>query len=506
MKIYFYLFSLFLFASFECHAVQCARVFDSFMERVGFQRGDASVKRAERSMSIALKELNNPELSVRSVVNLTEGRFFGDGELFFFPRISPDIKRGEPEYLSIYMPSKNRREKGNLVLLLRIESQEVRGLIYEHFIHWPSDAKDANISPDILKKMFNTLYKGVYGESLEWMIANDVIFKNIDQYVHQYGAVAEPGNMYHAFKLNELLFKDKKDGLKLLINQSLTESAVADSVPSTRPQMLDIPSNKMPRNMRSAALRSYTVEKLRELSPEEIRSLEFKDFIELFDTPEKIQSLDTSVLSADVVVKLLTEHRDWRESITLEQFQKLDVSGDGFQHVLVPHFKYYTSLAAAPGRRIINIDNLTDQQIMSLNRDIFLKDVFLAGVINNTLIPFDLIEFIAVRRNRVREIGLDTVMKEELPKEMHDLIVRLLHYPFNRPIDPKEIHDLIERQLESDPAFESMTAEQRRELFKMEMDLMVDNPQELKIVNASRRAGIVRAVIEENERGQHNWF
>ena len=84
--------------------------------------------------------------------------------------------------------------------------------------------------------------------------------------------------------------------------------------------------------------------------------------------------------------------------------------------------------------------------------------------------------FETTRRQEIQEQGHSVIMKKSLPKKMHDFIVQ---------------------QLGFNTEFESMTVEQKRELFKAEAEMMINTRQQIKILEA---------IIQENERGNHNWF
>ena len=228
--------------------------------------------------------------------------------------------------------------------------------------------------------------------------------------------------------------------------------------------------------MRRALLESYTIEEIKKLPPETIKTLELTDVFDLFNTPEKIQTLDMRLLPSGFAVTLLIEYPLWRESITPSQIKQLNTTEQGIQYVFVPTFKHYT-WRPKEEKAVINIDNMSDRQIMDLNRDTFLRNVFLAGdLFVGGILPPVVNNFMILRGKKVKELGFDTVMDDSISKGMHDFIVKKLGF---------------------DIEFESMTPELRRKLFKKEIEMMTNN---------SQQAVIIMDLVRENTDGNHSWF
>ena len=230
-------------------------------------------------------------------------------------------------YFAFYVPGKditdriNKREflgKGHFYLSLTILLDAEARYTYRHWIHWPSRANNAKLSEDTVREIFNEIYKAAYGQTLEWMVANNVLQKIIDHIEK---------NHLDQFNVNSLFFTTKEHQLKDIITEVIgeaTEQPHQTHLTSQAQTFSIIPPTQIHPGMRRIILRSYSPEELKTLSPAEIRKLPFKDIVELFNTTEKIQTVDMSLLSPEVQVQLLTEQNPWRESITPDQVQQLD--------------------------------------------------------------------------------------------------------------------------------------------------------------------------------------
>ena len=206
------------------------------------------------------------------------------------------------------------------------------------------------------------------------------------------------------------------------------------------------------------------------------------DLFSFYDTPEKMQILDMKRLSPEDVVKLLTENRSWRKALTPEQVRQIDVSVPGIQYVFAPTFKSFKHVFR--NREALSIDTLSDEQIMSFDRDTFLRDVFLAGdlyVQGPMSRAWDVTQFMIAMQSRAKEKGHDVVMSGSLPKDVHDFILGELGFPID---------------------FESMTPTQRREVFKAEIKMMTNLKQQMEIIEDLVAAAVIAvnaAVIEEEK-------
>ena len=502
MKKCFYLLVLNYFCFFPLfvQAVDVPTVCKGFFNKLFKRETDVTVKSNQISPSL-LKEINDPGLSIKSVVRVTDEQYFGAhyfGNEIVFPTISPGKQRGQIKYLSVYIPSKSyvskdEKEKGQFVVLFRINSDTNMHQVYEHWIHWPSHAKDSHLSEDLVKEIFDKIYRETYGESLEWVIKSQVIFKAITYGIEN---KLDQFDLYDIFNFDSLLYRNNQDRFRQLVVEVINHPEQIGSTSEKR-EISQIPSNsnKMGPEMRRLLLRSYTIEELKALPlediialpsedmkalpSEDIMALRFIDVIELFNTSEKIQILDMSWFSSELAIKLLMESPLWRASITHTQVRQLDVSGEGIQYIFVPTFKYYVWRPEPQNSKfkIIGIDTLSDEQIISLDRDTFLRDVFLAGdLFTEGLLPLEVQHFWMLHKGKVKELGFDTVMKGSLPKEMHNFILKKLGFNVD---------------------FEFMTPKQRRELFKKEIEMMT---------NISQQITMITDIVEENKRGNHNWF
>ena len=402
------------------------------------------------------------------------------------------------EYSTFYVPGKDithprnkkpSEKKGQFFLSMSITLDSETRYTYDHWIHWPSEVRNAQLSPDTVREVFNEIYKTAYGQTLKWLITNNVFSKAMDHVEKNYLGQFD---VHGLFNFNALFFKTQEQQLKSIVAEVIGETTgkhphQTRSTPTEQPPTL-IPPAKMIHGLRRIILNSYSMEQLNTLSSAELRRLPVQDIVEIFNTPEKIQTVDMSILPPKVQVQLLTEHTLWRESITPEQVRQLDTSIDGIQHVLVPTAKYYVWRQAEELARI-GIDALTDAQIEIMDRDTFLRDVFLAGeLFVDGAAPMKVAMFMTDRKIEVQKHGRSEIMKKSLPRGMHDFIVQWLGgFETN---------------------FESMTVEQKRELFKAEIDMMINAPQEKAgmMFKSNQQFRLLEAVMQENESRNHNWF
>ena len=494
--------SMFLFFSLNTQAASCEGGFAERLKQTLFGRSQEPLS-LEASREALLKELTNEDVFIQSVVrpSTPHMHFYGNGAL---PpaKYLLDAPKGLVEYAAFYVPGKDihtsnkkpSEKKGQFFLSMSIILDAETRYTYEHWIHWPSEVRNARLSPDTVREIFNEIYKAAYGQTLEWMIASNIFSKTMDHIEKHYLGQFD---VYDLFNFNALFFKTQEQQLKSIVTEVIGEVTgelphqnQTHSTPKEQPSTL-IPPAQMIHGLRRIILNSYSLEQLNTLSSAEISRLPVQDVVEIFNTTEKIRTVNMSLLSPKVQVQLLTEYALWRESITSEQVQQLDTSIDGIQHVLVPTAKYYVWRPKEEKKKI-GIDTLTDAQIEKMDRDTFLRDVFLAGeLFVDGVVPMKVAMFMTERRQEVQEQeqeqGPGVITKKSLPKEMHDFITQWLGFETN---------------------FESMTTEQKRALFKAEMDMMINARQEKAgmMIKTNQQFKLLEAVMEENERGNHNWF
>ena len=414
-----------------------------------------------KKSSTLLEELNNPGLTVKSTIlpGGTWGQAWGHGP--------PGLSDGQKEFSFTYTSAQNRKEKGQIFLLFKtnMDSNEHHS-DYRHWIHWESDVKNPHLDENTVKIIFNTVYREVYGVSLEWMMEREIIPKTItsiqENKLNQF-------DLYDIFNFNSLLFNDKEDQLRRLIARLIAQiTQFSDSIKFTYEKTDLFPVHlKMTPLMRKTALESYSLKELRTLPPHQIKVLSLEDVLSFYNTPKKMKILDMSSLSPGIAVKLLTEHRDWRAAVTATQIKQLDVRADGIQYVFVPTFKHFVHVSTS---EIKKIDLLSDKQIMALDRDTFLRDVFLAGeVYVQGHAPPNVRDFMSNRKIAVRKSDRETIMRDSLPKETHDFIARALGF---------------------DMDFESMTPQQRRKLFRKEIAMMTSPRQQFDLIEGLASAGL----------------
>lgn len=496
--IYLLILNSFCFIHLNTPANPCEGGFLERLRQSVFGR-DTKPLSLEASREALLKELKSDDVLIQSIVrpSTPHMHFYGNGLL---PPVKylAETPKGLVEYSAFYVPGKDIQyprdqkppvKKGHFFLSVSIILDAEARYTYDHWVHWPSQTKEAQLSPDTVREIFNEIYKDAYGgQSLEWIIANNVFSKAADHIEKNYLGQFDVHDLFH---FNALFFKGKEQQLKSIVAKVIGETT-GEPPHQTRPTSEEqppilIPPAKMIHGLRRMILKSYSIEQLKTIPPAEIRRLPVQDIVELFNTTEKIQTVDMSLLPPKVQMQLLTEYALWRESITPEQVQQLDTSTEGIQHVLVPTAKYYTWRPEEEKKKI-GIDTLTDAQIEKMDRDTFLRDVFLAGeLFVNGMAPMRIAIFMTERKQEVQQQGRSMIMQKSLPKKMHDFIVQQLGFETN---------------------FESMSTEQKRELFKAEIDMMINAPQEIAgmMMQSHRQFRLLEAVIEENERSNHNWF
>ena len=408
----------------------------------------------KKKPSTLLEELHNPELTVKST--MIPGRWsvpLGHGPL-------GRLQDGQPGFSFAYTQARNKKEKGEVSLLFKINvtSTDENSSDYRHWIHWESDVENPHMDENTVKIIFNKVYQEVYGVSLEWMTERDIIPKTIiriqENKLSQF-------DLYDVFNFNSLLFKDREDQLRRLIARLIAQMTLSPDPTKITYEKTDLfPVHlKMTSLMRKIALESYSPKELKTLPPERIKKLNLEDVRSLYDTPKKIKTLDMSSLAPEIAVKLLTEHRDWRAAVTATQIKQLDVRADGIQYVFAPTFKHFVRVLHSEE---IRLDALSDKQIMNLDRDTFLRDVFLVGeVYVKGHAPPNVQAFILNRKIAVKESGYETIMRDSLPKETHDFITTALGF---------------------DTDFESMSPQQRRKLFRKEISMMTSPSQQFHII------------------------
>ena len=398
----------------------------------------------EKKPSTILEELNNPELTVKSTI--LPGKWsipLGHGPL-------GQLQDGQVEFSFVHTLVQNKKEKGQISLLFKINVTSIEpSSDYRHWIHWESDVENPHIDENTVKIIFNKVYQEVYGVSLEWMIERDIISKTITH--------IQKGNLNQSdlFNFKSLTFMDKEDQLRRLIARLMAQIIQSpDPTKVTYEKTGLFPTYlKMTSLMRRIALESYSLKEVKTFPPRRIKTLGLEDLRSLYDTPKKIKTLDMSSVLPEIAVKLLTEYRDWRAAVIATQIKQLDVRTDGIQYVFAPTFKHFVHVSHS---EIIGIDLLSDKQIMDMDRDTFLRDVFLAGeVYVSGHAPANVQAFMLNRKIAVKKSGYETIMRGSLPKETHDFIAAALGF---------------------DMDFESMTPQQRRKLFRKEIAMMT-NPR-----------------------------
>ena len=468
MKKYFFtclILGVFCFSSFPVQAILWGSHFVNSCVPDLFQK--------KKQPPTLLEELNDPEVSIKSTIlpNIW-GEQVGNDLAPYMPHSR--LSEGQAEYSFAYIPAGKRKEKGRVVLLFRINT--ISGEYHEtsdfsHWIHWSSDVAEPHLDANTVRVVFNKVYEEVYGVSLEEMVVRKVIPKAINYIIER--ALSRFG-LYDLFNFNSLLFRNSEDQLKRIIAEVIqSPDQIQTDSQKTTPSLSSL---KMTEGMRRLFLSSYSPEELKSFPAEEVKTIELTDLVSFYDTPEKMQTLDMKRLSPEDIVKLLTEYRSWREALTPEQVRQIDVSVPDIQYVFAPIFKHFRHVFR--DREALNIDTLSDEQIMNFDRDTFLRDVFLAGdlyVQGPMGRAWDVTQFMIAQQIRVKKQGRDVVMSGSLSKEVHDFILRKLGFHVD---------------------FESMTPTQRREVFKAEIKMMTDLKKQMEIIEDLMA---VAAVITVNE-------
>ena len=461
------------------------------------------------SKKILLSELkDNPAyFSIFSAALPTPSRFgvhgavLGDYNYLDLPKKFLSKTPTQPvTYSAFYTSQKSHRrpqdpigegEKGKrgsffLLLTIRLDVERDYDTVYRHWIHWPSNAKNAYLSEGTIKDIFNAIYETVYGRSLDWMIRNNA-FSIIQNHTHTRDGLdpEAPKKFWKAeerlnnvFEFYDRFFEEFKPWLKVIIAKALVRQWPRQAETSQEQTPPLTPSTKFDtlRPLLRNSDEQFSVEQLKTMPPEQIRRLSAKEMVQIFNTPEKIQVLDMSSGWSENQIYLLANFPLWRESITKEQVQQLDTSAYGIQHVLIYTYFFRLWQPSFEKTKLITIDTLTDAQIEKMDRDTFLRDFFLAGEPYINGLPFKVTTFTMKREKEASGLTREDLMGKSLPKKMHDFIAQ---------------------QLGFNTEFESMTVAQKRELFTAEAKMMVDGSQIEKMLTS---------VIQENERGNHNWF
>ena len=496
--IYFLALNVLCLAHLTTQATDCAGGFLKRLKQSVSSRSSQKPLSMEASQeALLIKELKDNDVFIQSLVNPSTQHmhFYGNG---FLPQYHSERPKGLVKYSAFYVPGKDikhpknetefNKGKGHFFLSMSIILDGEAHYTYNHWIHWPSQAKGAQLGEHTVREIFNEIYKTVYGQTLEWMIASNIFSKGMD---HIEKNNLSQFDVYDMFNFNALFFKTKEQQLKSIVTKIIGE-ATGEHLHQIRPTSKEqlpilIPPAQMMYGLRRVILESYSIEQLKTISSAEIKELPVQDIVKLFNTTEKIQTVDMSLLPPEVQVQLLTEYPLWRESITPNQVQQLDTSSSEIQHVIAPTTKYFVRRPEAEKKKI-SIDTFTDAQIEKMNRDTFLRDIFLAGELSaNGVVPIRVAMFMVDRKQEVQKHGRSVIMKKFIPKKMHDFITQWLGFPTE---------------------FESMTTEQKRELFKAERDMMINAPQEKAgmMIKSNQQLKLLEAVIEANEREGHNWF
>ena len=515
MKKYIYLLILsgLSFSHLNSRATSCEESFlNKLRQSISRRMGGFQSRLSEQvSKKLLLSELiNNPEFfSIYSAATPTPSRYGVHGSVLgdytyltpprkFFPETPTQPVTYSAFYTSqkIYSSSSSdpvaKGAKGKsgtffLVLTIRLDIERDYDTVYRHWVHWPSNAKNAYLSEGTIKNIFNAIYEVVYGKSLDWMIKNNA-FSIIENHPHTKDRLdpEAPEKFWEAEdKLNNLFesygrfFEQYKPWFKAIIAKALVgrwSHQVEASQEQTPPLT---PSTKFDtlRSMLRNSDKQFSVEQLKTMPSKFIRSLSPQEIVTFFNTSEKIQTVDMRLLQSENQIYLLANLPLWRDSITKEQVQQLDTSAYGIQYVLVWDYYYRLRPPSPEKTKPISIDTLTDAQIEKMNRDTFLRDFFLAGdTYMSGLLPLNVVTFTTKRKIETTKKERDAIMNKSLSEEMHDFIAQWLGFNI---------------------AFESMTVEQKRELFTAEAKMMVDE---------SQIAKMLESMAEENKRGNHNWF
>ena len=400
-----------------------------------------------------LQELNQPELNIKTAISPYTGLYHGDGE----PHPIATDRQKETLYSFTYYPPLDRKKKGKIILYFRTPNSSDQPDDYEHWIYWDTDMKESQIHKQLneylVKALFNHIYKEIYGENLEWFVRHKVIPRVI---AHADKNDFSAFEMYDALSLNELLFKTEKERLRQLMLSIIKRPYFT---PANWNLDFYIPE-KMNPVLRKILSESADPEEQIHLSSLELTHKK-RELSSLYDTPEKIKTVDISSIAPELIVDLLRTDRIWREALTPEQVRQLDVRAKGIQYVFAP--KYRDFRYTEPDN--LHIDTLSDEQVMNIDRDTFLRDIFLLGELyfqggyfRSSLIG----SFIEYRTLEVLDKGgPPAMMKESLSETEYQSIAESMGF---------------------DMKFEDMKAPQRRELFKSQIAMMTNYRQQMEIV------------------------
>lgn len=364
-------------------------------------------------------------------------------------------------YSASYIPLKTekwaRKKRGLIVLSLRSSSSFVHGIYWETSLKPPF-----SLSEREAQALFEKIYEEVYGEAPEVMM--DLISKANPADIQS--------NATKILNLKELFFEGRGDKMRELVLSALEEAPSAREKPSKQKQLQVWPSaKKVSSQLREIALRGWTAEQLKTADADRIAPLSLADIKNVFHSKEKIQALDMRLILPGFQVELLTSEVLWRESITPDQIRQLDTAAEGMQYVFVPSFKHWTH-----DPHSISLSALSESQIMRIDRDAFLRDVFLDGdTFIRGWVSGKASAYLAERRKQFRyfrdlgDQGLGEAVKRKLPEEIYAVIVSELGFSEN---------------------FEAMGAAERLRLFEAEARMMLDGKLQHKIIQAIADAGI----------------
>ncbi len=353
---------------------------------------------------------------------------------------------------------KGRKAKGLIVLSLRSSSS------FFHAVYWETSLKPPlSLGESEAQALFGPIYETAYGESPE--VIMDLISK------------AEPEDLFHdniesALNLKELFFDSRGDKLRELVLSaveapSIPKKPLPNPLNSHRPKISDKASPKL----REISWRGWTAEKLGAGPAAWIKSLSLEDIKIAFDSKEKIQALDMSLISPEIQVELLTGSVLWRQSMTRAQIRQLETAAEGIQYVFVPSFKHWTH-----DPHLISLHDLSASQIMRIDRDAFLRDVFLAGDHSIRVISLNVSLFLRDRRRENEGMS----GRRSLSENEYGIIAEKLGFP---------------------ESFESMNAEQRRLFFEAGARMMLDGNLQQKIIMS-----IIYRELGKRRGNQEHWL
>ena len=414
------------------------------------------------------EELNDSELTIKSYIKPFDNYPFGDiPDTSIINGLFPPAEEAKAEYAVAYTSSNKQSKKMRVTLIFKTSNSLGQGNSYQHWIYWDSDVEnpDPMMNEETVKAIFDKVYETAYGRTLGWVVERKVI-PNLLSYARDNNLTYFDIN--DAFDFNALLFRgkrgevreDKQEELRRLIAQTVQSSDQGEvSVSKTAESIL--PNPNMTSLMERIVFGSYSAEEFKSIPAEKIKKLVAWEILSLLNTPEKIKAMDMNSIASDIVVRLLTNNRTWREAITPDQLKQLDVRTHGIQYVFAPAFKEFVRVS---GSEVISIDGLSDEQIMSMDRDTFLRDIFLAGdlYVEGGYLSPSIETFMTDRQKKVKEKGHEAVMQGSLSEEEYNTISDSMGF---------------------DEDFKNMTAQQRRELFKKQIAMMTDFIQQIKIIS-----------------------